>query len=208
MGQTSKFVLTDEEHNELVDARKEAKKSKDFELANRIRAILLLGSEGKKRAEVAEICDCSLRSVFHWQNKYRNGGVAALPDDYKPRECSLSCEQQAILSQLVNDGPEAAGFDTGTWTAALLSDVVRERFGVVYTVSGMTRLLHRLNFSVQLPQVQLARADPRAQKRWAQKTYPAIQRRARKERGVVFFSETNASSNNPDLELELGHQSG
>lgn len=204
MGRHSSLRIDATEHNTLIAAREAAKKAKNHELSLRIRAIILLGVVGKKKTEVAEICEIGLTTVYLWQRKYKKGGVEALKDNYKPKKCSLSVEAQQTLSEIVMAGPEAAGLDTGTWTAALVGDVIKERFGTVYSVSAVTKLLHRLNFSAQIPQVQLARADPRAQRKWQEKTYPAILRRARKDGGRVFFSRTNASSSSPDQEPQPG----
>lgn len=185
-----------------------AKKAKDFDYAQRIRAILLLGSEGKRRAEVAQMLDVSESAVYLWLRKFRKHGLSGLRDNYKPRKSRLSEVQHEELREFVVQGPEAAGFDTGTWTAALVADLIREKFGIAYSISAVAKILHRLNFSVQLPQVQLARADPAAQKKWVQKTYPAILRRARKEGGAVFFSRTNASSNSRARAPGPGHLGG
>lgn len=207
MGRRSDFALTSEEHNHLVAARIEAKKNRDFELSRRIRAVILLGIHKKTRAEVAEICEAGLTTVFLWLRRYRKLGLDGLRDRYKPRQCWLSEEQRAELRQVVVNGPEQAGYDTGVWTASLIGSVIKECYGVTYSVSGVTRLLHSLDLSVQLPQVQLARADPAAQQRWLSNTYPALRRRARKEGGVVFFSGTKRSSNNPAREPGLGQSS-
>ncbi|MBX3169599.1 MAG: winged helix-turn-helix domain-containing protein [Candidatus Eremiobacteraeota bacterium] len=115
--------------------------------------------------------------------------MQGLRENYKPRKSNLTNLQQQELHSIVIEGPEAAGLDTGTWTAALVRDVIEKRFGVTYPTSAVPKILHRLSFSAQLPQVQLARADPRAQKKWVEKAYPAILRRSRKEGGVVFFQD-------------------
>lgn len=196
MGRHTSFKLTIEDHNELVQARRDAKKSKDYELSRRLRAVILLGTGQKKKIEVAEICEVGVTTVYDWQRKYRKHGLDGLREHYKPKKCRMTGTQQEELEELLVSGPEAAGHDTGVWTTALIGKEIKERYGIAYSISAVTKLLHRLGFSAQLPQVQLARADPKAQKKWQNKTYPAILRRARKERGRVFFSGTSASSNN------------
>lgn len=204
MGRCSDFTLEPREHDRLVVARVEAQKAKDQALSLRIRAVILLGVHRKKRTEVAEICETSVSTVYEWQRRYLTGGINGLRDRYKPKKCALSDEQLVELDQILISGPEATGLDTGTWTAALVREVIKERFGTVYSVSAVTKLLHRLSFSAQVPKIQLARADPKAQKRWVKKTLPDIMRRARKEGGRVFFSRTRASSSSPGPEPEHG----
>lgn len=208
MPRRSTFTLDSELQNQLVAERLAAKKAKDHDYAQRLRVIILLGAHGRRRSEVAQMLDVSESAVYLWLRKFRKDGIQGLRDNYKPRKSMLSDEQQKALRDVVLDGPEAAGFDTGTWTAALVGDVIKERFGIAYSISAVVKILHRLNFSVQLPQVQLARADPAAQKKWIDKTYPAILRRARKEGGVVFFSKTNAYSSNRVHGPEPGRREG
>ena len=196
MGRTSDFELSTEQHNQLIEARAAAKKARDYKLSVRIRAVLLLGTQGKKREEVAEICETGLSTVYLWQRRYQKFGLEGLIDQYKSRPCRLSEAQQSELAVMMKEGPEACGFDTGIWTSPLVGKVIKERYGIVYSVSAIARLLHRLNFSVQLPQVQLARADPEAQAKWLNEDYPTIQKRAEEAGGVVFFSRTNRSSSN------------
>lgn len=194
MGRTSDFELSIEQHNQLIGAREAAKKAKDYKRSVRIRAVLLLGSHAKKREEVAEICETGVSTIYLWQRRYQKFGLEGLIDQYKPRPCRLSEAQQNELAAVMEEGPEASGFDTGIWTSPLVGKVIKERYGIVYSVSAIARLLHRLNFSVQLPQVQLARADPAAQAKWSNEDYPAIQKRAEEAGGVVFFSKTKRSS--------------
>ena len=197
MGRCSDFTLQPREHDRLIVARLEAQKAKDQALSLRIRAIILLGAVGKKRVEVAEICETSVSTVYSWQRRYLADGLEGLRDKYKPKKCALSEEQLAELDQILISGPEATGLDTGTWTAALVRDVIKEQFGTAYSVSAVTKILHRLSFSAQVPKIQLARADPKAQKRWIKRTLPGIMKRARKEGGRVFFSRMRASSSSP-----------
>jgi hypothetical protein len=96
MSRRSSLTIDSETHNTLVAAREAAKKAKDHELSLRIRAIILLGVLGKKKTEVAEICEIGLTTVYLWQRKYKSGGIEALRDNYKPKKCSLSEEAQTL----------------------------------------------------------------------------------------------------------------
>ena len=203
MGRHSDFELNPDQVTELVSARNEAKKARDYEFANRARVVLLLGS-GSKRVEAAKTCEVSESAVYLWQRRYKALGLKGLRDHYKPRPCRLDARQQAELQSLIEGGPESAGFDVGIWTSAMVVDIIKEKYGVAYSVSAVARLLHRLEFSFQLPQVQLSRADPEAQKEWKETVYPAILQRAAEEGGVVFFSETRQCSSSPERVAKRG----
>ena len=46
----------------------------------------------------------------------------------------LSKTQKRELCDLVKEGPEAAGYATGCWNAALIQHMIHAKFGVMYNV--------------------------------------------------------------------------
>jgi transposase len=83
----------------------------------------------------------------------------------------------AELSQMIQDGPEQAGFHSGVWTARMIRELIFKKFGIEYNWKYVPRLLHRLGFSVQRPRKLLARADHEAQAQWLKKRLPAIKKK-------------------------------
>jgi transposase len=205
MGRPADFRLTTKEYNALVEARKEAKKAKDAALSLHIRGLLLVAS-GKTREEAAEMCEVSVRAIFRWQERYREGGIEGLRAAPRPgRERRLTEEQRQELAAIVEAGPAAAGLDVGIWTSPILAEVIRRRFGVRYSHSQVRRILHQLGFSVQFPRKKLARADHQAQEEWLNETLPGILKRV-KEEGGVFFLRTRSSSSSPGRRAGPGHR--
>lgn len=152
MGLTSDFELSMDEIEALESLRAEARENRDIALMTRARAILLIGRDGKRRREAADICESSLRAVYVWQEEYRRSGIHGLRSGEHPgRPSRLSQEELESLAKLVEGGPEAAGHDTGRWTSAMICDEVFTRFRVRYSPSQMRRILHSLSFSVQYP---------------------------------------------------------
>ena len=186
--------LSDAQREELVVAREEARRAKDHRLSVRIRAILLATDGKHTRWQIAEICEVGLTTVFLWQRIYGEDGLGGLKGRYKPRSCALGDEELEQFKLALDGGPEAAGFDTGIWTAALAATLIKQLFGVEYTVSGVTKVLRRLRYSVQVPKVQLARASEEAQRVWKEETFPAIVKRAEEVDGTLFFTTNAASS--------------
>jgi hypothetical protein len=74
--------------------------------------------------------------------------------------CRLSPAQLDELQAVLDAGPAAWGWADQCWTLPRIAAVVRERFGVAYTLPGLDLLLHRLGWSVQVP----ARPGGRAQR--------------------------------------------
>lgn len=132
--------------------------------------------------QAADICEVSRSIVGEWIRKYRQGGVQALwqKGPYPGKPTRLSADQQEELRQIVRDGPEEAGLDTGVWTAGVVGVVIRDRFNVSLSLSQIRRTLRKLGFSVQYPKRTLAKADPEAQKTWREVYLPAIKKRSNK----------------------------
>lgn len=133
MGKSSNFTLTDTEIYELEELRARAREARDIALLKRSRAILLIGRDGLTRQDAAEACEAGLRTVFTWQREFRESGVAGLLTGEHPgRPPNLSDEDIRILGDIIQEGPDAAGYDTGRWTAALVAEVIFTMFRVRY----------------------------------------------------------------------------
>src|SRR3954468_13821546 len=90
--------------------------------------------------------------------------------------CRLSPAQLHELTDLLDAGPAAWGWTDQCWTLARIAAVVRERFGVDYTLPGVDLLLHRIGWSVQVPARRAAERDEEQISAWREETWPAIKR--------------------------------
>ncbi|MFC8720728.1 winged helix-turn-helix domain-containing protein [Kitasatospora sp. NPDC057198] len=52
------------------------------------------------------------------------------------------------------------------WTAARVVTLIGRKFHISYSVSGTTRLMHRLGFSPQVPARRVAERDEQAVNAW------------------------------------------
>jgi transposase len=190
MGRKSSFALTDEEIAAIEAERAKARKERGVRYDRRLRAMLLLGRDGKTRKEVAEICEVEVRAVYAWLGAYRSGGLEALRlGRWKGRQRRLTAEQMERLAQLIRAGPEEAGYECGLWTGAMVTDLIQKEFAVKYSVPNVRRILHALGFSVQYPRRKLSKADKDAQEEWLQNTLPKVHRRAQDCGGAVLYED-------------------
>jgi len=75
---------------------------------------------------------------------------------------------------LLDAGPAAHGWDEDQrWTLERVCELVAERFGTRYTLKGMSLVLHRLGWSVQVPAHRAAERDEAAIRAWVQESWPA-----------------------------------
>ena len=67
-------------------------------------------------------------------------------------DCRLGPDLQAKLAVWLEERPAAHGWrEDQMWTAARVRTLIGRKFRLSYSVSRVTRLLHRMGFSVQMP---------------------------------------------------------
>ncbi len=126
--------------------------------------------------EVARRFRVSPMSVGRWRRALAGGGRAALASKGAGgARCKLTPAQLGELEA----GPAAAGYADQCWTLARIVGQVWERFGVEYTLAGMDVLLHRLEWSVQVPARRAAERDEEKIARWREEAWPVVKGRRR-----------------------------
>jgi transposase len=136
--------------------------------------------EGASDREVAARFRVTRMSANRWRRALAAGGRPALASKGAGgARCKLGPAQLDELQALLDAGPAAWGWDDQCWTLPRIAAVVRERFGVDYTLAGLDLLLHRLGWSVQVPARQAAERDEEQIAAWREETWPAIKGRRR-----------------------------
>ncbi|MDX3130591.1 IS630 family transposase [Streptomyces europaeiscabiei] len=129
-----------------------------------------------KPPEVARQLRVSLKSAYQWQQLWRRGGV----DELLSRgpgggRCRLSPRCLEMLAGYLEQGPAAHGWtEDQVWTAARVATLIGRKFHVSYSVSGVTRLMHRLGFSPQVPARRVAERNEQAVTTWKEATWTEV----------------------------------
>lgn len=129
---------------------------RDKRQADRVKAVIAL-SKGWSAAQVAEILLFNEKTSRYYFERYQQGGIGALLDDnYSGAEPKLSEYQMSELEQYLE--------------AHLLPDAksviahIYKQYKVRYSLSGVTDLLHRLEFSYKKPTHVPGKQDPAKQR--------------------------------------------
>lgn len=196
MARKPDFFLTEDDIEELQISEEAARRKNDLALYRRLRALLLVGRDCLSRYEAADIVGIEHSAIFRWQQRFRSGGVAAMETRKAPgRQSTLGPDKLSRLAEMIEAGPEANGFDTGTWTSAIIKQLVHKTWGHNLSASQLRRILAKLSFSYQMPKKRLALADPVKQKEWVEDRFPAILQKAADEDAEIFFRMSPSSSN-------------
>lgn len=167
--------LTKKQRQELLD---ELKLERMRRYADRIRVILLL-DDGKTYKSIAEHLFLDEGTIGNYRKRYKQGGIEGLINDqYFGRVATLSSKEMNILS---ND-LQSRIFPT---TKVVIAHI-KNKFGVTYSLSGATELLHRLGFSFKK-----ANPIPGKAKREKQKAFVCKYRRLISRGKIYFFDATH-----------------
>lgn len=154
-----------------------ADKRGDLDAWRRGRAILGY-IQGRRVVEMAEELGVTRGAINRWLRWYEADGVSALVTGVAPGAApKLHDAQRQRLGELIDAGPQAAGYTSGVWTGPMIGDLIEKHFGVRYHPHYVPELLRGLGFSVQRPRKRLARADADAQADWLRRRLPAIKKK-------------------------------
>jgi transposase len=146
---------------------------------------------GESPTAVAAALGVNLRSVFRWLAEYRRGGWGQLEARKRGgRPPKLDGKAlRWIYNAVANKNPLQFKFPFALWTAAMVQTLIAERFEVQLSHSSVCRLLDQLGLSAQRPLWRAYQQNPEVVRRWLEKDYPAIRRRAKREKAQIFFAD-------------------
>ncbi|HVF28291.1 MAG TPA: IS630 family transposase [Pyrinomonadaceae bacterium] len=114
---------------------------------------LILTTQGYSYREVGRILLVDEESVSEWVARYQVTGLDALQNHPawggEHRQRFLSAEQLEELKQTLTAGAMAGTKVGSGWTAKAIRKVIRERYAVSYSKSGVRKLLCELGWSYQ-----------------------------------------------------------
>ena len=172
----------------IEDARKIPDDVMDYLRKIAVRAI---EEKGHSPEVIADVFGISRSSIYNWLQRYRGGDYSALDTRQSPgAPCIITDEMDWWLSDTVlNYTPMDFSYDTALWTREILSELLKNEFGV--TVAGSTISLHlqHLGFSYQKPWFRAEEQDEQKVDHFLTDTFPRIQRLAEKIDADILFED-------------------
>lgn len=181
--------LSDQE--KLIERLRQAYTNGHLRLVKRIHALLYI-LDGRPVDEVATILGLSEQSVYTYVKTFILKGFDSLVYRRPPgRSPKLTKTQRKELSRLIDEGPEAAGYDCGCWTTSLIQDLILTRFGVEYSPHYLAELLKNMGYSYQKARFVSDHLDDVAaeQHEWMEKRWPEILRLAKEKEALLLFGD-------------------
>ena len=163
----------------------------EVRLIKRIQA-LLYAMEGRRLEEIEEILSISRQSIYKYVNEFILYRLASFNYKRPPgRPSKLTESQKKELGEIIDKGPEEAGYDYGCWTTGLIQDLIEKKFKVKYSVHYVAELLKNMGFSYQKARFVSDHIEDVAeeQKEWMEKTWPEILELAKEKEAMILFGD-------------------
>ena len=169
------FSLTNKEIKNLRIAHKKAKEKK---YAYRIHAVILLGQEWNY-SEVSDVLFTNRDTLRNYVVRYQKLGInGLLNDQYHGRSSQLTTNEIKLLDQHLQEVVYMRAKD--------IIEYVALEFDVRYSESGMTQLLHTLDYSYKKPKKVPGKANAEEQAKFIKK-YREIKRKMNPEDSMLFM---------------------
>jgi hypothetical protein len=96
---------------------------------------------------------------------------------------------------IVGQTPDQLGLPFALWTGRAVRELVERRFGKRLGLSTVPLYLRRWGMTPQKPLVRARQRRPAAIAAWLERDYPAIARRARVAKAVIYWGDETGISN-------------
>lgn len=162
----------------------------DVRLVCRISALLDHLVNGVPVSVLAARWGFSLSTFYEWLTALLVHGLASLVYQRRGgRTAKLTPTQKKRLCQLIDAGPEAAGFDTACWNSILIRVLIEREFGVAYNRFYVCELLRNLGYSFQKARFVSDHLDEVKRQAWISQEWPQILKAARRRKALILFGD-------------------
>ena len=184
-----RFTLSSVYKKLLLSKLKNAEKIGNIRLVKHILAILAL-AEGKTMPEITTMLKITAETVRLWLRDYLLYGSKSLRKGKSPgRPAKLKKAEKKELAQMIEAGPQEAGFSGNCWRSPMIQHLIYQRYGLFYCVQYISQLLRSMGFSYQKAAFESDHLDKKARKIWLMEKWPEIMRLAEKKNVYVLFGD-------------------
>jgi transposase len=156
--------------------------------------------EGERPSEVIASYGLCRTSIYRWLRDFRSKGIAGIKLKRHPgRSPKLDIKQQlTVQSWIIGKDPRSQGMESGLWTRAIVSQLIKQEFEINISLNSVGKLLRNLGIVPLKPLRRAYERDPVAIDIWKRDTYPAIRTRAKLINSEIFFlDEAGIRSDSP-----------
>jgi transposase len=170
----------------------QTRKNRQAQEETRLRVVDCLRKKLGTQKQAAEIFAITERTVNKIWNKYKAAGKRGLYSRKRgvKQGKKITGQQAAEVRRLIKDKlPDQLKLSFGLWTREAVQQLIFERYGIELSRWQVGRYLKSWGYTPQKPIRKAFEQKPEQVKQWLEKEYPAIKKRAAKEKGVIYFGD-------------------
>ena len=165
----------------------------------RRRAVVMV-DDGHTRQEAADAVGVSRRFVGTWVSARDEAGDTALDGGKRgrrPGEQMVLSQQAAdrIRRKITDKCPDQLKLPFALWTRKAVRDLIKRETGVKLSLQSVSDYLKRWGFTPQRPMKRATERNGPAIAAWLAADYPAIVRRAKREKAEIQWADETGLSN-------------
>ena len=170
----------------------------------RRRALFLTEQQGLSQGQAAQLVGVHRQTVNTWVKRHREHGEAGVLDGRRvsPRRGKglLSAEEAGQIRRwIVEQTPDQLGLPFGLWTSRAVRELIERRSAKRLGLTAVQLYLRRWGLTPQKPLVRARQRQPAAIAAWLATSYPAIARRAKAMRAVIYWGDETGLSNQDQI---------
>ena len=185
----ARITLNNEDIKKLEEKERRARRQGNYRLLRRIAAIRQWIA-GVSVQTIADMFGLAEQTIRNWRTAFMLRRVESLNYKKPPgRPAKLSQKQRKELKQIVEAGPQEAGYASACWTSLMIQEVISKRFQVTYDRHYVCELLGTLGFSYQRAKFVSDHLNEEARDVWLTETWPQILAEAKKNNAMILFGD-------------------
>lgn len=166
--------------------------SKDAQEAKRYLAVDYLKKKKGTHQQAAELFGLSKSGVDKIWTRYKQKGRRGLSSKKRGVRDGkkVSGKQAAEVRRLIKDKmPDQLKLSYGLWTREAVQQLILDRYRIDLSRWQVGRYLKNWGYTPQKPIKKAFEQKPRQVKKWLDEEFPAIKKRAKKEKAVIYFGD-------------------
>lgn len=146
---------------------------------------------GNSIKDISQIFGLHRGSISRWITKWKREGKKALKRKTATgRPTTINCKVYGkSIIKIVRRGASYYGYENDLWTCKRIKMAISKVLDIEVSIPTIWRNLKTLNLSCQKPERRALEQNPKEAKKWLNKNWPKIKKKALEEKALIFFED-------------------
>ena len=159
-----------------------------------------LRKKGMTYKAISEVIDVHHTTICRWWKAYERQGTKGIRLKTRGRKHgakrTLNPEQEKELQKIIEDKePDQLKLPFAFWTRRAVIQIIKKFYRIDMPLRTVGEYLKRWGFTPQKPLRRAYEQNPEAVQKWLEEEYPAIARRAKKEKAEIQWGDETSLCN-------------